>query len=163
MTLVIQKLITVISLLADVLTFRKRQQPGRSTVLLVIIITARKRSLQRLCFYTCLSVILFTGGFCLSACWDGRAPRSRPPGSRHPLRSRHPPGPETPQEPESDTPQQQTPTPRSRCPPCAEHAGIYIQQPGGRQSYWNAYLFLRILVLFVEPLLFFLFSFFKII
>ena len=25
-------------------------------------ITARKRSLQRLCFYTCLSVILFTGG-----------------------------------------------------------------------------------------------------
>ena len=26
------------------------------------IITARKRSLQRLCFYTCLSFILFTGG-----------------------------------------------------------------------------------------------------
>ena len=26
------------------------------------IITARKRSLGRLCFYTCLSVILFTGG-----------------------------------------------------------------------------------------------------
>ena len=29
------------------------------------LITARKRSLQRLCFYTCLSVILFTGGGCL--------------------------------------------------------------------------------------------------
>ena len=28
----------------------------------VIIFTARKRSLQRLCFCTCLSVILFTGG-----------------------------------------------------------------------------------------------------
>ena len=26
------------------------------------IITARKRSLRRLCFYTCMSVILFTGG-----------------------------------------------------------------------------------------------------
>ena len=26
------------------------------------VVTARKRSLRRLCFYTCLSVILFTGG-----------------------------------------------------------------------------------------------------
>ena len=29
---------------------------------LVVLITSRKRSLRRLCFYTCLSVILFTGG-----------------------------------------------------------------------------------------------------
>ena len=29
------------------------------------MITARKRSLRRLCFYTCLSVILFKGGWCL--------------------------------------------------------------------------------------------------
>ena len=29
------------------------------------IFTARKRSLRRLCFYTCLSVILFTGRGCL--------------------------------------------------------------------------------------------------
>ena len=28
----------------------------------LLLITARKRSLWRLCFYTCLSVILFTGG-----------------------------------------------------------------------------------------------------
>ena len=28
----------------------------------LILITARKRSLRRLCFYTCLPVILFTGG-----------------------------------------------------------------------------------------------------
>ena len=34
-------------------------------------ITTRKRSLQRLCFYTCLSVILLTGrGACPIACWD---------------------------------------------------------------------------------------------
>ena len=30
-------------------------------LLKILVITARKRSLQRLCFYTCLSVILFTG------------------------------------------------------------------------------------------------------
>ena len=35
--------------------------PGISN-LLNFFITARKRSLRRLCFYTCLSVILFTGG-----------------------------------------------------------------------------------------------------
>ena len=28
------------------------------------LVTAHKRSLRRLCFYTCLSVILFTGGTC---------------------------------------------------------------------------------------------------
>ena len=31
----------------------------------VDIFTVRKRSLRRLCFYTCLSVILFTGGMCV--------------------------------------------------------------------------------------------------
>ena len=31
-------------------------------LIVFIVITARKRSLRRLCFYTCLSVILFTGG-----------------------------------------------------------------------------------------------------
>ena len=34
-------------------------------------ITARKRSLQRLCFYTCLSVILFTGGLQAHNQWGG--------------------------------------------------------------------------------------------
>ena len=45
----------------------------------VDIITARKRSLRRLCFYTCLSVILFTGG-CLPQCMLGNTPT---PGNRH--------------------------------------------------------------------------------
>ena len=36
------------------------------------LITARKRSLRRLCFHTCLSVILFTGGS-LSE-WEGLCP-----------------------------------------------------------------------------------------
>ena len=33
---------------------------------------ARKRSLRRLCFYTCLSVILFTGGGCVVGGMHGR-------------------------------------------------------------------------------------------
>ena len=52
------------------------------------IITARKRSLRRLCFYTCLSVILFTG-------WGlpGQVhPRAgTPPGRYTPLPGRYPP------------------------------------------------------------------------
>ena len=57
-----------------------------------------------------LSVILFTAGVCLSACWDTHPPGSRHPWSRHPPpRSRHPPWEQTPLE--------QTPSPRSRHPP----------------------------------------------
>ena len=37
---------------------------------IIRIFTARKRSLRRLCFYTCLSFILFTGGACMVA-WGG--------------------------------------------------------------------------------------------
>ena len=37
-----------------------------------------------------MSVILFTGGVCLSACWD-TSPRSRPPWEQTPPRSRPPP------------------------------------------------------------------------
>ena len=47
----------------------------------IFLITARKRSLQMLCFYTCLSVILFTGGEYL-----GRYPPGRyTPQQVHPL------------------------------------------------------------------------------
>ena len=42
-----------------------------------VLITACKRSLPRLCFYTCLSV---QRGVCLSACWDTIASRADPPG-----------------------------------------------------------------------------------
>ena len=56
----------------------------------VNIITARKRSLRRLCFYTCLSVILFTrgGGFSTPTpgggwgVWPGGSPGSHPGGGR---------------------------------------------------------------------------------
>ena len=62
---------------------------------MTLVITARKRSLRRLCFYTCLSVILLTGGSanCMLGYpppFDQRqapAPRSRhpPPGANNPL------------------------------------------------------------------------------
>ena len=63
-------------------------------VRLANIITARKQSLRRLCFYTCLSVILFTG-------WDAHPcpqnKRQAPPPPPGPeagtpqTRGRHPP------------------------------------------------------------------------
>ena len=82
-------------------------------------------------------VILFTGGVCLSACWDNNPPpgpdippEQTPLGADTPLDqtppgSRHPPG--------ADTPLEQT-------SPGAEHAGRYDQRAGGthlagRQSY----------------------------
>ena len=71
-----------------------------------------------------LSVILFTGGVCLSACWD-----TTPPQHQSPPRSRHPPGPGTP--PGAGTP------PRTRHPPPADGycCGWYA-------SYWNAFFLL---------------------
>ena len=45
-----------------------------------------------------LSIILFTGGVCLSACWDTTPPdQAQPPKTRHPPGTRHhpPPGAET--------------------------------------------------------------------
>ena len=74
--------------------------PLSSKKLLCVVITIRKWSLRRLCFYTCLSFCP-QGGVRPSACWD-TPPRSRhtprantplkqiPPWRRHP-RSKHPP------------------------------------------------------------------------
>ena len=64
------------------------------------------------------SVILLTGGVCLSACWDA----TTLPGADTP-QSRHPPGADPPEQtpgsrhppPRADTPWEQSP--RSRCPP----------------------------------------------
>ena len=88
----------------------------------IAIFTARKQSLRRLCFYTCLSVILFMGGS--AECILGYPPTR----GRHPrTRGRHPP------EPEADTP----PRIRGRHPLGADtsravHAGRYGQKAGSR-------------------------------
>ena len=74
-------------------------------------ITARKHSLRRLCFYTCLSFILFTGG----STWAGtppdqvHPPGTRPPGPRYPPDQVHPPGLSTP------------PTPRTKYAPWTKY------------------------------------------
>ena len=62
-----------------------------------------------------LFVILFTGGVCLSACWDTTPPEQTPPGVDTP-------------------PEQQTP-PKSRPPP-----GKQTSAYGLRAAYWNAFL-----------------------
>ena len=78
-----------------------------STKSKVSIFTARKRSLRRLCFYTCLSFILFTGGGEYLTRYipptqtpspqPGTPPGANPPPDQvYPPRSRHPPGPGTP-------------------------------------------------------------------
>ena len=109
-------------------------------------ITGRNEVVAKVIFLH-LSAILFTGGVCLSACWDtttqsrhpSRAdtpPEQTPPWSRHPPGSRH-----TPPE---QTPLEQTPpweqTPRSRPPPWEADSGIR-SMTGRYASYWNAFLF----------------------
>ena len=80
----------------------------------IVIFTARKRSLRRVCFYTCLSVILFTGG----GQYLGRYPpglgtpprrtRYTPWDQVHPP-GRYPLGPGTPPPPGPGTPPLQVP------------------------------------------------------
>ena len=73
------------------------------------------------------SVILSTGGVCLSAWWDARPP---PPGTRHPPGSRHPPGPDPPDQtpPRPGTPRSRPPT---RAPPPGKQTPAYSQCAAG--------------------------------
>ena len=110
-----------------------------------LIFTALKRSLRSLCFYTCLSVILFTeGSVCLSACWDTHTPppqnrpspleQTPPPPSAHP-RSTQPPWSRPPLEqtsPVADTPVADT-SPQSR-PPGADTPQEHTPAPCGHQA-----------------------------
>ena len=93
-----------------------------------MIFTGRNEVVAKVIFLH-LFVSLFTGGVCLSACWDATPPpprsRDASPGSRHPHppRSRHPP--------------EQTP-PAADTPPEADSG---IRSMSGRYvSYWNAFL-----------------------
>ena len=89
------------------------------TISNIYIVTARKRSLRRLCFYTCLSV---HGGEYLG--------RYTPPGQVH-SRAGTPPGRYTPR---AGTP------PWAGTPPTTVHAAI--RSISGRYaSHWNAFLF----------------------
>ena len=121
-------------------------QNGALLRTLLSFITTRKRSLRRLCFYTCLSFILFTGGKYLTGTPWTRYTPPRPgtptrtkytplprPGTlprtryTHPQDQVHPPGPGTP--PAPGTPPGTRYGPGT--PPGAEHAGRYGQRAGG--------------------------------
>ena len=75
------------------------------------IFTARKRSLRRLCFYTCLSFILFTGGVGIPAC-NGPTP---PPEWRT-TTPPNPPQMETPRMEKQPPPQMENPPPDGEPP-----------------------------------------------
>ena len=101
-----------------------------------VFITARKRSLRRLCFHRCLSV---HGGVGLPHCMLGYThPLGRPPpppGQISPCADTPPPG-QTP--PFGRPPFGQTP-PRQTRPSCTVHAGI--RSTGGQYaSHWNTLL-----------------------
>ena len=64
-------LITIFWGVTSTLGFKTRMDLSAcETRRLICLFTARTRSLQRLCFYTCLSFCPGGGGVCLSACWD---------------------------------------------------------------------------------------------
>ena len=87
----------------------------RQTSKQAIIFTAHKRSFRRLCLYTCLSVILFTGGACTPPCHT--PPTMHAPCHAHPP-AMHTPVPCTP-------PLPRTPHPCHACPqplPCMSPA-----------------------------------------
>ena len=76
-------------------------------------ITGRNKVVAKVIFLH-LSVILFTGGACLSACWD-----AHPPGADTPQEQTPPGADTTPPEqspPREQTPQEQTQPPGSRHP-----------------------------------------------
>ena len=95
--------------------------------LIWFVITGRNEVVAKVMFLH-LSVILFTGGVCLSACWDTTS------------RIRYPPGAATP------PPPKQTP-PRSR-PPTEADSGIWSMS-GRYASYWNAFLYNVRVIIFV--------------
>ena len=98
--------------LSDIWWWQLKLKRAVCILLECYLVTACKRSLWRLRFYACLSVILFTGG-CLPQCMLGYTPPSSPEQTRRQDRNRH--------------------------APCTVHAGRYGQQAGDA-SCWNAYL-----------------------
>ena len=91
------------------------------------LVTARKRSLRRLCFHRCLSVHR-AGGVCPIACWDAPSPRPEAhPSGRHSL-GRHPCPPPPQRTPRADPPLDRHPP--GKTPPAQCMLG-YGQQAGG--------------------------------
>ena len=84
------------------------------------LVTVRKRSLRRLCFYTCLSFCSQGGSASVHA--GIPPPHLPPPGTRHPP---------------DQTPPEQTPPWDQTAPPSGSRDGYCC---GRYASYWNAFL-----------------------
>ena len=117
----------------------------------IALITGRNEVVAKVIFLH-LFVILFTGGVCLSACWD--TPRSRhlprpdPPGADPPSPEQTPPPHSRPpwSRPPPWTRPPQTRPPPEQTPPGSRHtpreSDSSIRSTSGRYaSYWNAFLF----------------------
>ena len=92
------------------------------------IVTGRNEVVAKVIFLH-LSVILFTGGVCLSACWD-----AHPPGTRH-----HPP---TPGTRHHHPPWDQTPPPRDQTPPGKLTPAYGLRAAGTHPTGMHSCLFL---------------------
>ena len=94
----------------------------------LFIFTGRNEVVAKVIFLH-LSVILFTGGVCLSACWDTTPQHQTTPQSRHPLEQTHTPW--TRHHPPGTRPPWSRPswhqTPRSRHPPDQTPLGSRLQ------------------------------------
>ena len=87
------------------------------------------------------SVILLTGGVCLSACWDSTPPRTRHPGSRHPPeQTHHPPDPRS-----RHTPQEQIPPAQSMLGDTVNARAIRILMECKLVRMENSFILTRIL------------------
>ena len=93
--------------------------------MIIVFVTARKQSLRRLCFYTCLSVILFTVG---GSTWAGTPPGQEPPRAGTPL----PPSRYTPLGRYTPTPSKYTPAPQQVHPRGQVHPPWEGTSPPGK-------------------------------
>ena len=97
--------------------------------LLMFHIYRPQTKFAKVTFYTCLSVILFTGGCVSAKCMLGYTPPANQRQTHDPpTRGRHPPEHTPPGR--THTPPAHTP-PGSSPPPCAVHAGRYGQKATG--------------------------------
>ena len=108
------------------------------------IFTARKRSLRRLCFYTCLSVLLFTGGEYLGRYTPQAGIPPTPLGRYTPLGQVHPPGQVHLPSGAGTPPGRYTPLDRytslGRYTPRSSACWEIRATSGQYASYWNAFL-----------------------
>ena len=140
-------------LICKVVTMRELNSHNNKQVLKFI--TGRNEVVAKVIFLH-LSVILFTGGVCLSACWDTTPPPrtrqtspgpGRPPQTRQtpPRPGRPPPGPGRPPRDQADPPgTRQTPLPpETRHPPPKQTPAYGLRAAGTHPTGMHSCLFIN--------------------